>query len=395
MDSTRQLRNHRSPPELRKFVSPEFVFGAGSLSLVGQYTRNLGAHRPLIVTDAGVEAAGWTPKVIASIEASGLAGTVFKHVSPNPRVEEVSAGAACYAEQDRDAIIAIGGGSVIDCAKAIGVVSANGGDIRDFEGIDSIGAPMPPTICIPTTSGTSADVSQFAVITDLELRRKFLIISKAVVPDLALIDPDTLTTMDPHLTACTGMDALTHAIEAYVSLGNSPVTDVHSIEAVRLISANLLKATAEPHHPEYRRNMMMGSLHAGLAFSNASLGAVHAMAHSLGGVCDLPHGQCNALLFDHVIRFNFPEAEPRYRDIAIAMGLHISGLSGRKIRDLLANEIRRLREAAGIRETLADVGVARAEVPALAEAAMQDLCVVTNPRRPCQRDLEVLYEESL
>lgn len=376
-------------------MSPEFVFGAGALSLVGQYTRNLGARRPLIVTDRGIEASGWTQKVMNSLEASDLAGAVFNDVSPNPRVEQVSSGAAYYEDQDRDAIIAIGGGSVIDCAKAIGVVSANGGSIRDFEGIDSVSTPMPPTICIPTTSGTSADVSQFAVITDLEVSRKFLIISKAVVPDLSLIDPDTLTTMDPHLTACTGMDALTHAIEAYVSLGNSPITDVHSIEAVRLISENLLKAIAEPCPLEYRWNMMLGSLHAGLAFSNASLGAVHAMAHSLGGVCDLPHGQCNALLFDHVIRFNFPEAEARYRNIALAMGLHVAGLSARELRNLLANEIRRLREAAGIRETLADIGVALADVPALAASAMQDLCVVTNPRRPCQRDLEVIYEESL
>jgi len=380
---------------LRKFVTPEFIFGAGSLSLVGQYTHNLGGRRPLIVSDPRVEAAGWAKKVVDSAEASGLTSALYTQVTPNPRVDEVAAGAALYSEHGCDSIIAVGGGSVIDCAKAIGVVSANGGDIREFEGIDSVQSPMPPTICIPTTAGTSADVSQFATITDLELRRKFTLISKALVPDLSLIDPDTLTTMDPFLTACTGIDALSHAIEAYVSIGNSPVTDVHCLEATRLISSNLLKAIAEPRNPEYLRNMMLGSLQAGLAFSNASLGALHAMSHSLGGFYDAPHGQCNALLFDQVVQFNFPEADSRYRNIAMAMGLPVSGLSAREISTALTTEIRRLREMAGLKGGLKNIGISSTDVSELAAAALDDPCVVTNPRRPCQRDLEVIYEESL
>ena len=279
---------HRQVQELRKFVAPEFVFGVGSLSLAGQYGRNLGGRKALVVSDPGVEAAGWVSRVIASTEAAGLSSVIFTQVTPNPRLEEVNAGAARYAEEACDTIIAVGGGSVIDCAKAIGVVSANGGDIRDFIGVDAVGAPMPPTICIPTTAGTSADVSQFAVLSDRELRRKVLIISKAVVPDISLIDPAASTTMDPFLTACTGVDALSHAIEAYVSLGHSPLTDVHALEAIRLISSSLLGAIAEPQNLESRSNMMLGSLQAGLAFSNASLGALHAMAHSLGGCGTCP-----------------------------------------------------------------------------------------------------------
>jgi alcohol dehydrogenase class IV len=300
-----------------------------------------------------------------------------------------------YAEQGCDIIVAVGGGSVIDCAKGIGLLAANQGGIRELVGVDNVGAPMPPTICIPTTAGTSADVSQFAVITDREINRKLLIISKAVVPDISLIDPTTLTTMDAPLTACTGMDALVHAVEAYVSLGHSPLTDMHALQAVRLISSNLQKSITEPNNLEYRNNMMLASLEAGLAFSNASLGAVHAMAHSLGGLLDLPHGQCNAMLLDAVVDFNYGQVEQRYRDIATAMGIEVGGIPSGEIRKRLLVEIRRLRETAGLRDTLSRCGVHRTDVHELAEAALNDPCVVTNPRRPCQRDIEVIYEESL
>jgi alcohol dehydrogenase class IV len=254
---------------------------------------------------------------------------------------------------------------------------------------------MPPTICIPTTAGASADVSQFAVISDREIRRKLLIISKAVVPDIALIDPTTLTTMDAFLTACTGMDALVHALEAYVSIGHSALTDNHALQAMRLIGANLLKSIAEPNHPDYRSNMMLGSLEAGLAFSNASLGAVHALAHSLGGRLDLPHGQCNAMLLEAVVDFNFGHAEERYRDAAVALGIEVGGLASGDVRKRLGFELRRLREGAGLRDTLSRCGVHQTEVHELAEIALHDPCVVTNPRRPCRRDLEAVYEEAL
>src|SRR5271168_1901862 len=217
---------HTRGAALRKFVAPEIMFGDGALHLAGQYGRNLGGNRALIVSDLGVLAAGWVQQVLASIEDAGLKSTLFTQVTPNPRIEEVAAGAVVYAEQSCDIIVAVGGGSVIDCAKGIGLLVANQGGLRDLVGVDNVGAPMPPTICIPTTAGTSADVSQFAVITDREINRKLLIISKAVVPDISLIDPKTLTTMDAALTACTGMDALVHAVEAYVSLGHSSLTDM-------------------------------------------------------------------------------------------------------------------------------------------------------------------------
>ena len=382
-------------PELRKFVAPEVIFGVGSLHLAGQYGRNLGGSKALVVSDPGVLAAGWAQQVLASVEGAGLASTLFTQVTPNPRIDEATAGAAVYAEEGCDIIIAVGGGSAIDCAKCIGLLAANRGDLRDLVGVDNVRAPMPPTICIPTTAGTSADVSQFAVIVDREIKRKLLIISKAVVPDISLIDPATLTTMDAFLTACTGIDALVHALEAYVSLGHSPLTDIHALQAMRLISSNLQKSIAEPNNLDYRRNMMLGSLEAGLAFSNASLGAVHAMAHSLGGLLDLPHGQCNAMLLDSVVDFNYGYAEQRYRDAAAAMGIEVGGIPSGEIRKRLVAEIRRLREAAGLGDTLSRCGIHRTEVHELAEIALNDPCVVTNPRRPSQRDIEVIYEESL
>jgi alcohol dehydrogenase class IV len=386
---------HSRGPELRKFVTPEVVFGVGSLHLAGQYGRNLGGSKALVVSDPGVVAAGWTQQVLASVEAAGLESTLFTQVTPNPRFDEVTAGATVYAEQGCDVIIAVGGGSAIDCAKCIGLLSANPGDLRALVGVDNVGAPMPPTICIPTTAGTSADVSQFAVIADRKIKRKLLIISKAVVPDISLIDPATLTTMDAFLTACTGMDALIHALEAYVSLGHSPLTDIHALQAMRLISSNLQKSIAEPNNLDYRTNMMLGSLEAGLAFSNASLGAVHAMAHSLGGLLDLPHGHCNAMLLDGVVDFNYGHAEQRYRDAAAAMGIEAGGLHSGEIRQRLRAEIWRLREAIGLHDTLSRSGVHRTEVHELAEAALDDPCVVTNPRQLNQRDVEVIYEESL
>src|SRR6266403_2072423 len=371
---------HSGGTELRKFVAPEIMFGVGALHLAGRYGRNLGGNKALIVSDPGVLAAGWVQQVLVSVAGAGLESTLFTRVTPNPRIEEVAAGAVVYAEQGCDIIVAVGGGSVMDCAKGIGLLAANQGAIRDFVGVDNVGAPMPPTICIPTTAGTSADVSQFAVITDR---------------DISLIDPTTLTTMDASLTACTGMDALVHAVEAYVSLGHSPLKDMHALQAVRLISSNLQKSITEPNNLEYRSNMMLASLEAGLAFSNASLGAVHAMAHSLGGLLDLPHGQCNAMLLDAVVDFNYGQVEERYRDIATAMGIEIDGLPSGEIRKRLVAEIRRLRETAGLHDTLSRCGVHRTDVHELAEAALNDPCVVTNPRRPCQRDIEVIYEESI
>jgi alcohol dehydrogenase class IV len=375
--------------ELRKFVAPEFIFGQGARSLAGRYATNFGATRVLVVTDPGVIAAGWTHQVIDALSQVGISCVTFSDITPNPKAEETMAGAEVYEREGCDAIVAVGGGSPMDCAKGIGIVGSNRKHVLSFEGVDQVPIPGPPLICIPTTAGTSADVSQFAIITNTQSKTKIAIVSKTVVPDAALIDPETTITMGAELTAHTGVDALVHAIEAYVSNAHSPFTDLMALEAVRLVTANLVTATQRLDDLETRANMMLGSLFAGLAFSNASLGAVHAMAHSLGGFLDFPHGEANAILLPHVITFNFETVPERYLHIAEAMGLRNPSKS------MLVDAVHHLLDAAGIHRTLGTLGLHSKDIPELARKAMQDACMVTNPRRPSQQDVEAVYAKAL
>lgn len=381
--------------ELRKFLAPEFVFGLDARRLVGQHARKLGARRVLLVSDPGVAAAGWTEEAAELLEAEGLSVHRFLDVSPNPRDFEVMAGAEHYRESGSDFIVAVGGGSAMDCAKGIGIVATNGGFILDYEGVDQVPIPMPPLICVPTTGGTSADVSQFAIINNTRERVKIAVISKAMVPDVALIDPRTLVTMSPYLTACTGMDALVHAIEAFVSNAHGPITDLHALEAIRLVAAHLKASVEHPEDLDLRARIMLASLQAGLAFSNASLGCVHAMAHSLGGYKDLPHGECNALLLPHVMDYNFPVAPERFRRIGEALGLDFRGMTERQGRARLVQGVMDLRQDCGIPGGLGSRGVHADDLGRLASKAIEDPCNATNPRPPSMEDLESIYSEAL
>lgn len=380
---------------LRKFVSPEIIFGAGSRHSVGNYAATFGARKVLVVSDPGVLAAGWVTDVQASLDQQGIAHVLFTGVSPNPRVEEVMAGAELYRASGCDVIVAVGGGSPMDCAKAIGIVAAHGRSILEFEGVDTIRVPSPPLILIPTTAGTSADVSQFVIISNQVERMKFSIVSKAVVPDVSLIDPETTLSMDPFLSACTGIDALVHAIEAFVSTGAGPLTDPHALEAMRLIGGNLVAMIADPQDIALREKIMLGSMQAGLAFSNAILGAVHAMSHSLGGFLDLPHGLCNAALVEHVVAFNFDAAPERFRLVAETLGIDCRGLTPPQVRARLVEHLIAFKQAVGFEETLRRHGVGSSDIPFLSRHAMRDPCILTNPRQSTQRDVEVVYGEAL
>ena len=381
--------------ELRKFVAPEFIIGEEARLLAGRYARNLGARHPLVVTGPNVEKAGWTADVIGSLEDEGIRSTLFSAVSPNPRDHEVMKGAELFRESGCDCIVAVGGGSPIDCAKGIGVVFSNRKDILEFEGVDNVQMPPPPLICIPTTAGTGADVSQFAIINDTTRKVKIAIISKKIVPDIALIDPEPLLTLTPELTAHTGMDALTHSIEAYVSNASSPVTDIHALESVRILKTYLPLAVEHPKKTAWRYQTMLGSLLAGLAFSNASLGAVHAMAHSLGGLSDLPHGECNALLLEYVMDFNYPSCPGRYETIGISLGVETEGVERSEKKRRILAAIASMRESLGITMTLGDLGVTEADLPKLAGTAIRDPCLATNPRRATVHDIEQIYEKAL
>lgn len=380
---------------LRKFVAPEFVFGIDARKLAGRYAKNFGARKVLVVTDPGVVSAGWTYDVLVFLREAGVEYAVFSSVTSNPKTEEVRAGAEIYQREGCNAIVAVGGGSPMDCAKGIGIVSTNNLDILEFEGVDKVGLSTPPLICIPTTAGSAADVSQFAIITDVRRGVKFAIISKMIVPDVALIDPVTTTTMPAELTACTGMDVLCHAIEAFVSTAHSSITDLHALQAIRLVMENLLPAIHEPDNMVLRGMMMQACLDAGLAFSNASLGMVHAMAHALGGLLDAPHGKCNAILLPYVIAFNYEEVPCRYGEIAKAMGLEVKGKAPAEVLSDIVSALGRLNEAAGISVSLGSLGVRRDVIPELAKKAMNDPCIYTNPRQPQLQDIESIYEKAL
>lgn len=377
--------------ELRKFVAPEFVFGVGARNLVGRYAVNFAINKALVVSDEGVEKAGWLDSVLHSLRDEGVQTEIFTNVHSNPRDFEVMDGADLYQKKNCQAVIAVGGGSPMDCAKGIAIVSSNMGNVLKYEGVDEVANPGPPLICIPTTAGSSADVSQFAIINDTKRSVKIAIISKTVVPDAALIDPETTVTMDPYLTACTGLDALTHAIEAYVSNAQSPVTDLHAREAINLVWHNLLIAIKHPEDLDVRCRMMLGSMDAGLAFSNASLGAVHAMAHALGGFLDLPHGECNALLLEHVINFNFDAAIGRYTSIGRVMGLEMDEKDPELSRRNLVQEIHEFRVSAGVDRSLGQIGVNTNAVDELAAKAFRDPCLVTNPKNASVEDIKGIY----
>ncbi|MEN6493738.1 MAG: alcohol dehydrogenase-like regulatory protein ErcA [Thermoguttaceae bacterium] len=385
------MRDEQMLSELRKFVAPEIVFGQGSLTLVGRYAQNFGATKILIVTDPGLIATGWTGQVERSLQAASIPYVVFDGVTPNPKDVEVMRGAEVCREENCDLLVSVGGGSPTDCAKGIGIVAGNDRPILEFEGVDEVPLPGPPLICVPTTAGSSADVSQFAIIVDSARKVKIAIVSKMIVPDVSLLDPVTTTTMPSELTAATGMDALTHAFEAYVSTASSPLTDLHALAAARGVADNLAAAIGHPQAMEYRTPMMMASLMSGLAFSNASLGAVHAMAHALGGLMDLPHGECNAILLRHVVDFNFDLAAEKYRQLGEAIGQCLASLPPEEAKAAILNRLDFLAEQAKIKHTLGDIGVTREQLTALAAKAVADPCLATNPKPATLEDLEAIY----
>ncbi|ACM18634.1 iron-containing alcohol dehydrogenase [Geotalea daltonii FRC-32] len=380
--------------QLRKFVAPEFIFGIDARKLAGRYARNFGARKVLVVTDPGVIAAGWTEEILASLRSVDLDYTLFSAVTSNPKAEEVMVGAELYRSSGCNAILAVGGGSPMDCAKGIGIVSSNRRHVLEFEGVDKVDIPTPPLICIPTTAGSGADVSQFAIITDTGKKVKIAIISKTLVPDVALIDPVVTTTMPAALTAFTALDALCHSIEAFVSTAHSPITDVHALHAMQLVTANLLPTLKEPDNMVRRGRMVLGSLQAGLAFSNASLGAVHAMAHSLGGFLGCAHGECNAILLPHVIDYNFESMSERYLEVAKSIGLNVEGMPPANGKNALTSFLQQLIREAGVPYCLGQLGISRDDIPELAKKAMNDPCIFTNPRQMRQRDIEAIYDKA-
>jgi 1,3-propanediol dehydrogenase len=384
------------PSGVIKFQTPEIVFGPESLAEAGFAARRIGAQRPFVVTDPGIIAVGWADELNRHLAEADLFATFWSGLTPNPKDFEIAEGYQRYRESGCDVIIAIGGGSCLDAAKGIAILTGNGGQILDYAGVDRVTRPIPPLLMIPSTAGTGADVSQFCIITDTTSKVKVTIMGRALVPEISVTDPRLLSTMPADLAAATGLDALTHGIEAYVSCAHNPLADGHALNAVRLVFGNLPRIVDRDASGDLRDHMAQASLEAGMAFTNALLGATHAMSHQVGGLLDLPHGVVNGVLLPHVIRFNAAVAPDRFVPLAQAAGLAAApGMPGEEAGYLLADRVRAIGDELGIPRGLAELGVAPGSVPTLAANALADACLATNPRPVSQADLAALFHAAL
>lgn len=387
---------HPAPPtRLLKFHAPEIVFGIESMAEAAHAALRLGALRPLLVTDPGLTEAGWVDELVGHLRAQAVDARVWSAVTPNPKDHEIAAGYRYYREHGCDVLIALGGGSVIDAAKGVAILAANGGDILDYAGSDKATMPIPPLVVVPTTSGTGADVSQFCIVTDTTRNTKITILGRALVPDVTVIDPRVLTTMPEWLNAATGLDALTHGIEAFVSLGHNQLTDHHALRAVVMVTDNLVSTMDTPNDMGARVLMAQASLEAGLAFTNAILGAAHAMSHQVGGLLDLPHGVINGVLLPHVIRFNAEIDPVPYATIAQCLGLVDARVPATEAACALADRVQKLAADVGVPRGLADIGVRVDDLPTLAVNALDDACMTTNPRPADERQMEALFRAAM
>lgn len=380
---------------ISKFVTPEIIFGDGAVDQVGESCRRLGAQKVLVVCDDGVMHANWGEKVVKNCQDANLACTVFSDITSNPKDKEVHRGVKVYLDNECDAVVGVGGGSALDAAKAIAIIATNGGNIHDYEGVDKIDLPLPPLVMVSTTAGSGSEVSQFSIIVDTGLKKKLTIVSKSLIPDIAIVDPITLSTKDAALTASTGLDVLTHAIEAYVSVAATPLTDVQAKNAISLVSEYLRPSVASTSNKEAKNAMAMASLQAGLAFSNAILGAVHAMSHAIGGRFSLEHGEINAVLLPYVMEYNLLAAPKQFAVMAEMMGENINGLTAMEAGKKAISYVRKLARDIGTPTTLSAMGLDESAIPVMSQIAIKDACMITNPRDVTIRDVEELFRLAL
>jgi len=381
--------------KVSKFMAPEIIFGEQSICQIGECLSRLGAKKVFLASDPGVVEAGWAEQVIHYLKQSHLNYHLWTNVTPNPKDYEVHQGLGEYLEHECNAIVGVGGGSVLDAAKAIALLATNGGSILEYEGVDKITRPLPPMVMIPTTAGSGSEVSQFSIIVYSERKAKITIISKSLIPDIAIIDPQTLMTKDRRLTSSTGMDALSHAIESYISLAATPLTEVLSLKAMRLIAQYLRPSAASRYNMEAKRAMAMASLQAGLAFSNAILGAVHAMSHQVGGLIDAPHGEINAILLPYVLEYNYLAAPEKYKNIAEALGENVAGKSLHEASRLAMKAVKELASDLEIPVRLSALGMTEEQVEVISRHSIQDACIVTNPRDMTVEDVKELFRKAL
>ena len=366
----------------RMILNETSYFGAGSISKIVTEAKKRAFKKALVVTDPDLIKFNVAKNVTDLLEEAGLAYEIFSQVKANPTVKVVKAGIEAFKAAGADYLIAIGGGSSMDTSKAIGIIINNPeyADVTSLEGAIDTKNPSVPIIAVPTTAGTAAEVTINYVITDEEKKRKFVCVDPHDIPVVAVIDAKMMSSMPKGLTASTGMDALTHAIEGYTTLGAWELTDMMHLKAIEIISRSLRKAVE--NDPQGREDMALGQYIAGMGFSNVGLGVVHGMAHPLGAFYDTPHGIANAVLLPYVMEYNAEYTGEKFKYIAEAMGVDTTGMSQAEYRAAAVNAVKQLSKDVGIPEKLHEIGVKEEDLQALSESAFADVCTGGNPR-PC------------
>lgn len=381
---------------MNRFVLNETSYhGAGAIQAIPGEVKKRGLKKAFVCSDPDLVKFKVTDKVLAVLEKAGILYTLYSDIKPNPTIENVQSGVAAFKASGADCIIAIGGGSSMDTAKAIGIIIANPEheDVRSLEGAVDTKNPSVPIIAVPTTAGTAAEVTINYVITDVEKNRKFVCVDPHDIPVVAVVDSEMMSTMPKGLTAATGMDALTHAIEGYITKGAWELSDMFHLKAIEIISRSLRGAVANT--PEGREGMALGQYIAGMGFSNVGLGIVHSMAHPLGALYDTPHGVANAILLPTVMEYNAPATGEKYRDIAKAMGVKgVDDMSLEDARKAAIDAVRQLSKDVGIPENLKGI-VKEEDIDFLAQSAMDDACRPGNPKDPTKEDIKALYRSLL
>jgi alcohol dehydrogenase class IV len=375
------------------YVPSTNLMGRGCLNEIGTLVKEFGFKKALVVTDKFLKMTGIAGKVIAQLESINLDFVVYDEVVPNPTIENVYAGVDVFKSNECDVLVSIGGGSPQDTAKAIGLYVTNGGDIRDYEGVNKTKNKSIPIVAVNTTAGTSSEFTINYVITDKEREVKMVMVDKNSLVTISVNDPELMVDKPAALTAATGMDALTHAIEAIVTPGAYTVTDATALAAVELIFNYLPRAVKNGHDIEAREQMAYVMFLGGIAFNNAGLGFVHAMAHQLGGVYDLPHGVANAMLLPIVERENAKYDPRKFRAIAKAAGIEVAGKTEEQCAEEALEAIRSLSKEVGIPTSLADLGVTEVDLEKLAVNALKDACAPGNPFQPTKEEVIAMYSE--
>lgn len=371
------------------------ITGWGSLGRIAGEAKNLGATKILLITDPVLLKTGLADKVREALAPAGLEIGLFSEVEPEPRLQVVTRCQEAIKEGGYDLLVAVGGGSSIDVAKAASILVTNSGSIKEYLGVNLVPNPGIPVIAVPTTAGTGSEVTPIAILSDVDEQLKKGVVSPYLLPRVAIVDPELTVTMPPHITAATGMDALTHAVEAYISVNATTITDALALEAIRLISRHLRTAVANGEDMEARENMAMASLLAGIAFANAGVGAVHAMAYPLGAQFHVPHGVANAVLLPYVMESNLLGALPRFKIMALAMGERVEELSDREAAGKFIEAIKQLSTDVRIPLHLRDLGVTAGAIPGMAAGAIKvTRLLANNPRKLTVDDIREIYERA-